>query len=110
MSVDTRLCQDNDDCIHSVTPSQLCNAPQFAISDPPEMFALRDSKNDELVTESNLHRKIDNQTSFKLVASPMVEAIENVEKLQSGDQSSKKQATFSLRTHIKVGGAFRYMS
>lgn len=69
---------------------------------PSVLFALRDTANNELITPENLSRKIDSRASFKLVSAPVIEAADTIERLGSGDLQVIKEATFALRSYIRV--------
>jgi hypothetical protein len=82
---------------------QLCTSAQLGVQEPPALFALRDVANEELITGENLHLKLDAGSTFKLVASPMIEAVEICDKLgQREDEAAVKKATFQLKSFVKV--------
>jgi hypothetical protein len=81
---------------------QLCASPQLAVSDDPSLFALREATTNELVTMENITRLTEAEASFKLVASPGIEAAETIERLRGGDNQAIKLATFALRSQIEV--------
>ncbi|KDE05624.1 hypothetical protein MVLG_03996 [Microbotryum lychnidis-dioicae p1A1 Lamole] len=82
--------------------AQLVNSQQLAVAEPPALFALREKESGSLVTEENLDRFLDRgAASFALGPSPVIEAVEVVDKLRSSDTAAVKLATFSLRTLIK---------
>lgn len=86
----------------SMLLSQLCASPQLAIQEPAALFCLRDASNNDLLTPDNMQRKLDLGVSLKLVASPVIEAADTIEKLLGKDTRQIKQATFALRTFVRV--------
>ncbi|KAK0555177.1 hypothetical protein OC846_001057 [Tilletia horrida] len=80
---------------------QLCANAHLGCAEPPALFALRDEETDELIDDSNLARKISAGTSFKLCSSPMIEAVEMVDKLSSRDERTLKMATYTLQRLIR---------
>ncbi|KAF8605927.1 hypothetical protein BDV93DRAFT_543115 [Ceratobasidium sp. AG-I] len=77
---------------------QLCL--NLKVQEPPLLFALRDDQ-DELVTDDNLRRIIRDKANLKLVSSPVIEATEILDRLQSTDKQSLKHALFSLQKYIR---------
>ncbi|GAA5841843.1 hypothetical protein JCM9279_003127 [Rhodotorula babjevae] len=80
---------------------QLCAAPQLAVTEPPALFALRERDTGILVTQDNMRALLEKASTFQLVSSPMLEAVELIDKLSSPDPAVLKPATFSLRTRIQ---------
>ncbi|KPV74203.1 uncharacterized protein RHOBADRAFT_54055 [Rhodotorula graminis WP1] len=80
---------------------QLCAAPQLAVTEPPALFALRERDSGTLVTKDNMRSLLGKATTFQLVSSPRLEAVELIDKLSSTDPAVLKPATFSLRTRIQ---------
>ncbi|GAA5998566.1 uncharacterized protein JCM10292_002788 [Rhodotorula paludigena] len=80
---------------------QLCASSQLQVAEPATLFALRDKDSGALVTQDNMRAMLEKATTFTLVSSPMLEAVEMVDKLSSGEASVLKLATFSLRSLIK---------
>lgn len=101
---------------------QLCASSQLQVAEPATLFALRDKDSGALVTQDNMRAMLEKATTcvqsdsgrmsssgtnpskcrrFTLVSSPMLEAVEMVDKLSSGEPSVLKLATFSLRSLIK---------
>ena len=71
------------------------------MQEPPALFALRDDQDEELVTDSNMARKIKAGRNFKLCSSPTIEAVEMVDKLSSRDDKTLKMATYTLQRLIR---------
>jgi engulfment/cell motility protein 1 len=87
---------------------QLCTSAQLGVQEPPALFALRDVASEELVTFENLGQKLEAGACFKLVASPMIEAVEICDKLgQREDEAAVKKATFQLKSFVRVRGLVR---
>ncbi|KAI5474607.1 engulfment and cell motility protein 1 [Pseudohyphozyma bogoriensis] len=83
---------------------QLVASTQLGVSEPAALFALR-TVGGELITEDNLGAFLDvGGQPLVLTSSPTLEAVEMVEKLNSGEPSVIKLATFSLKTLIKEQG------
>ncbi|BGO95483.1 hypothetical protein NBRC10512_007738 [Rhodotorula toruloides] len=80
---------------------QLCASSQLGVKEPAGLFALREREGGELVTEENVREMLEKGTHFTLVSSPMLEAVEMVDKLRSTDPSTLKPAVFTLRTLIR---------
>jgi len=104
---------------------QLCASPQLAVSEPPALFALREKESGVLVTADNMRELLARAStcvsnpllavppgadhvgrhtlahSFQLFSSPMLEAVELIDKLSSSDPAVLKPATFALRTHVQ---------
>ncbi|CAO1631530.1 unnamed protein product [Parajaminaea phylloscopi] len=80
---------------------QLCANAHLGVQEPPALFALRDEENDELIDDANLAKKIEAGTSFKLTASPLIEAAEMVDKLSSREERTLKMATYTLQRLIR---------
>ncbi|KAG8886764.1 hypothetical protein FRB98_001029 [Tulasnella sp. 332] len=77
---------------------QLCS--NLKVQDHPALYALRDEQ-DVLVTDENLLKKIREKAHLKLVSSPVLEAVEIVEKLTAREDKSTKMALFSLQKYIQ---------
>lgn len=73
----------------------------MGVQEPPALFALRDEETEELVDDDNLARKIDQGSSLKLTASPLIEAAEMIDKLSSRDDRILKLATYNLQRLIR---------
>ncbi|PWN49241.1 hypothetical protein IE53DRAFT_155849 [Violaceomyces palustris] len=80
---------------------QLCANAHLGVQEPPALFALRDDENDELIDDSNMARKIEGGSNFKLCSSPTIEAVEMVDKLSSRDDRVLKMATYTLQRLIR---------
>ncbi|BGP49709.1 hypothetical protein JCM10450v2_005614 [Rhodotorula kratochvilovae] len=80
---------------------QLCASSQLQVSEPATLFALREKDSGTLVTQDNMRAMLATATVFQLVSSPLLEAVEMVDKLSTSEPSALKLATFSLRTLIK---------
>lgn len=80
---------------------QLCANAHLGVQEPPALFALRDDENDELIDDSNMARKIEAGSNFKLCSSPTIEAVEMVDKLSSRDERILKMATYTLQRLIR---------
>ncbi|KAG9001483.1 hypothetical protein FRB94_006575 [Tulasnella sp. JGI-2019a] len=77
---------------------QLCS--NLKVPEHPALYALRDEQ-DVLVTDENLLKKIKEKAHLKLVSSPVLEAVEIVEKLTAREDKSTKMALFSLQKYIQ---------
>lgn len=80
---------------------QLCANAHLGVQEPPALFALRDDEDDELIDDANMAKKIDAGANFKLCASPTIEAVEMVDKLNSRDDRTLKMATYTLQRLIR---------
>lgn len=80
---------------------QLCANSHLGVQEPPALFALRDDQDEELITDSNMSRKIKAGRNFKLCSSPTIEAAEMVDKLSSRDEKALKMATYSLQRLVR---------
>lgn len=97
---------------------QLCS--NLKVPDHPALYALRDDQ-DELVTDENLRKKIKDKVNLKyeigeqlldisdltsfyrrLVSSPVLEAVDIMEKLAGREDKSLKLALYSLQKYIQV--------
>lgn len=85
-----------------ITFSQLCASPQLSVQESPDLFALRDATNEDLISDDNMFRKLESGAALKLVAGPAMEAADTIGKLLGQDRQAVKQATFSLRTFVRV--------
>lgn len=74
---------------------------------PASQFALRDATTNELISPDNMARLLDQGSTLKLVPAPAIEAAQLVEKLRGQSSQALKQATFSLRSFIRVSVWFR---
>ncbi|KAG8960007.1 hypothetical protein FRC03_007201 [Tulasnella sp. 419] len=78
---------------------QLCQ--NLKVPDHPALYALRDEQ-DELITDENLRKKIKEKVNLKLVSSPVLEAVDIVEKLGGKwDDKNLKLALYSLQKYIQ---------
>ncbi|TPX40171.1 hypothetical protein SeMB42_g06116 [Synchytrium endobioticum] len=73
----------------------------LAQSGPPSNFCIRLCDTDELITDDNLRRKVEDGASLKLTWAPAITARELVDDLNSNLDQSLKKATFSLQKYIK---------
>ncbi|KDN40446.1 hypothetical protein K437DRAFT_291531 [Tilletiaria anomala UBC 951] len=82
---------------------QLCANSHLGVQEPAALYALRDEENDELITDENLRKKIEESKHFKLCSSPTIEAVEMVEKLSAyrKDDRVLKIATYTLQRLIR---------
>ncbi|GAA6049053.1 hypothetical protein JCM3770_003864 [Rhodotorula araucariae] len=78
---------------------QLC-ASSLRVSEPATLFALREIDTGTLMTTDNMRAMLATATTFQLVSSPTLEAVEMIDKLSSSEPATLKLATFSLRTLI----------
>ncbi|GAA95214.1 uncharacterized protein L969DRAFT_92522 [Mixia osmundae IAM 14324] len=79
---------------------QLCASTQLMVKEPSSLFAVRTTTSNELITDDNLISVLESAQTWKLVASPTVEAAEMVDKLASSDEKLVKGATFALRNLV----------
>ncbi|KAG9050422.1 hypothetical protein FS837_005495 [Tulasnella sp. UAMH 9824] len=77
---------------------QLCS--NLKVADHPALYALRD-EHDVLITDTNLRKAIKDKVNLKLVNSPVVEAVDIMEKLSGREDKSLKLALFSLQKYIQ---------